>query len=251
MKKIIYICLLLALPLSIMAQETVEYTKKQGDEAYADARYTDAITIYESVLAKQGASLSLYYNLGNAYYRNNQPGKAILNYERALRIDANDEDAKANLEFVQSRIVDKIPQDEVPFYKKWGNTIAGIFSQNVWAIIGIITFVGMLVAAFFYYFRNIRRAVLLVTIILCLLITIIANISAYSLNSYDASDEAVIMDEMVIVKSSPDSSGTELTKIHEGLKVKIIDEIVDWVKIEADNGNSVTGWVKSQTLERI
>ena len=146
MKKIIYICLLLALPLSIMAQETVEYTKKQGDEAYADARYTDAITIYESVLAKQGASLSLYYNLGNAYYRNNQPGKAILNYERALRIDANDEDAKANLEFVQSRIVDKIPQDEVPFYKKWGNAIAGIFSQNVWAIIGIITFVGMLVA---------------------------------------------------------------------------------------------------------
>lgn len=251
MKKIIYICLLLALPLSIMAQETVEYTKKQGDEAYADARYTDAITIYESVLAKQGASLSLYYNLGNAYYRNNQPGKAILNYERALRIDANDEDAKANLEFVQSRIVDKIPQDEVPFYKKWGNAIAGIFSQNVWAIIGIITFVGMLVATFFYYFRNRRRAVLLVTIILCLLITIIANISAYSLNSSDASDEAVIMDEMVIVKSSPDSSGTELTKIHEGLKVKIIDEIVDWVKIEADNGNSVTGWVKSQTLERI
>ena len=31
MKKIIYICLLLALPLSIMAQETVEYTKKQGE----------------------------------------------------------------------------------------------------------------------------------------------------------------------------------------------------------------------------
>ena len=46
--------------------------------------------------------------------------------------------------------------------------------------------------------------------------------------------------------------GTELTKIHEGLKVVIIDEtLADWVKIEANNGNRVVGWVKAKSLEQI
>ena len=57
---------------------------------------------------------------------------------------------------------------------------------------------------------------------------------------------------MVVVKSSPDSYGTELTKIHEGLKVVIIDDtLADWVKIEANNGNRVVGWVKAKSLEQI
>ena len=57
---------------------------------------------------------------------------------------------------------------------------------------------------------------------------------------------------MVVVKSSPESSGTELTKIHEGLKVTIIDDTLDeWVKIEANNGNRVVGWIKKKSMERI
>ena len=89
--------------------------------------------------------------------------------------------------------------------------------------------------------------------IVCLLFTIIANVSAYSLGKATKDKaEAVIMDEMVVVKSSPDSSGTELTKIHEGLKVKVLDgSLQDWIKIEADNGNRVIGWVKAKSLEKI
>ena len=251
MRKIIYICLLLVMPLAAMAQETAGYTKKQGDDAYAQARYADAIEIYESLLKEQDGNLSLYYNLGNAYYRDNQLGKAILNYERALRIDAGDEDAKANLEFVQSRIVDKISHDEVPFYKEWWNSFVGIFTKDIWGIMGVVAFVGMLTALFFYFFGNGVRRYSIVLAIVCFVFTVVANLSAHSLNNAGNTDEAIIMDEMVIVKSSPDSSGTELTEIHEGLKVKVVDEITDWVRIEANNGHRVVGWVKAKSLERI
>ena len=87
----------------------------------------------------------------------------------------------------------------------------------------------------------------------CLAITIVANMSARNLGSKDdGMSEGVILDEMVVVKSSPDSSGTELTKIHEGLKVTIIDDAIeDWVKIEANNGNRVVGWIRTKSMERI
>ena len=250
MKKIILLLLLFVTPAVTFSQE---YTKELGDKAYAESKFDEAITIYEAVIAEKGASLPLYYNLGNAYYRSNQPGKAILNYERALKIDANDEDTKANLEFVQSKIVDKIPQDEVPFYTQWGNALFSIFSKDTWGVIGIVSFTVMLIMLFVYLFKGNMRKISLVLVVIALLFTIIANISAFNLEKrVSEKSEGVILDEMVVVKSSPDSSGTELTKIHEGLKVLIIDDALsDWVKIEADNGNRVVGWIKTKSIERI
>ena len=252
MKNMISAFLLLTLPLLAMSQENPT-PKQLGDKAYAESRYKDAVAIYEEVLAADGASAALYYNLANAYYRTNQPGKAILNYERALKIDAGDEDAKANLEYVQSKIVDKIPQDDVPFYRQWSNSFISLFSKDTWGIIGVVAFVTMLAMLFVYLFMSNGRRISMVAIVVSLLFTIVANLSASALEGNgDEMPEGVILDEMVVVKSSPDSYGTELTKIHEGLKVLIIDDtLADWVKIEANNGNRVVGWVKAKSLERI
>ena len=254
MKRIISIFLLSITSFIAFSQENESiYTKELGDKAYAEARYDDAVSIYEALIAEKGATLPLYYNLGNAYYRTNNPGKAILNYERALSIDADDEDAKANLQFVQSMIVDKIPQDEVPFYKVWGRAFAGMFSKDTWGVIAVVTFITMLIALFLVIFKRNFRTISIIIASVCLLFTILANVSAFSLaNRETDTPQGVILDEMVVVKSSPESSGTELTKIHEGLKVTIIDDTLDeWVKIEANNGNRVVGWIKKKSMERI
>lgn len=252
MKKVISAFLLLALSLVAMSQENLTQ-KELGDKAYAESRFADAVAIYENALANDGASAALYYNLANAYYRTNQPGKAILNYERALKIDAADEDAKANLEYVQSKIVDKIPQDDIPFYRQWSNSFIALFSKDVWGVIGVVSFVAMLAMLFLYLFGSNMRRVSLTVVVVSLLFTVIANLSASAgSGSGDNVPQGVILDEMVVVKSSPDSYGTELTKIHEGLKVLIIDEtLADWVKIEANNGNRVVGWIKTKSMERI
>lgn len=254
MKRIISIFLLSITSFIAFSQENESvYTKDLGDKAYAEARYDDAVAIYEAVIAEEGATLPLYYNLGNAYYRTNNPGKAILNYERALQIDADDEDTKANLQFVQSMIVDKIPQDEVPFYKVWGRGFAGMFSKDTWGVIAVVTFITMLIALFFAIFKRNTRTISIIIASVCLLFTILSNVSAFSFaNRGTDTPQGVILDEMVVVKSSPESSGTELTKIHEGLKVTIIDDTLDeWVKIEANNGNRVVGWIRKKSMERI
>ena len=252
MKNIISAFLFLILPFAAVSQENLT-AKELGDKAYAESRFADAVSIYETVLAEQGPSQALYYNLGNAYYRTNQPGKAILNYERALRIDANDEDTKANLEFVQSTVVDTIPQDDVPFFRQWSNGLFGIFSKDTWGVIAVVSFFTMLAMLFLYLFKRNARRFSLTIVVMSLLFVVIANVAAFGLSGGSNNlPEGVILDEMAVVKSSPDSYGTELTKIHEGLKVTIIDDtLADWVKIEANNGNRVVGWIKAKSLERI
>ena len=106
---------------------------------------------------------------------------------------------------------------------------------------------------FLYIFKSNARRISMMVVVISLLFVILANVSAAALSgSGDELPEGIILDEMVVVKSSPDSYGTELTKIHEGLKVVIIDDtLADWVKIEANNGNRVVGWVKAKSLEQI
>lgn len=253
MKKIIPIFLLFIIPFAAVAQGNGGYTKEDGDKAYAESRFADAVTIYEGAIAEQGGSQPLYYNLGNAYYRINQPGKAILNYERALRMNPMDEDTRSNLEFVQSTIVDKIPQDEIPFFKEWADRFSSMLSKDNWGVIGIAAFAAMLVMLFIALFKSNLRKVSLAVAVIAFVIAAVANISAFNIDSKtDGMPEGVILDEMVVVKSSPDASGTELTKIHEGLKVVILDNVLsDWAKIEANNGNRVVGWVKKKSLEQI
>lgn len=253
MKKIISAFLLFIVPFVVVSQEMDGYTKEQGDKAYAESRFADATTIYETIIAEYGGSLPLYYNLGNAYYRTNQYGKAILNYERALRMNSVDEDTRKNLEFVQGKIVDKIPQDEIPFYKEWADKFSSLLSKDNWGIMAIAAFVVMLTMLFIAFLKSGIRKVSLVIVAVAFLLMVIANISAFNLESKaNGAPEGVIMDEMVVVKSSPDASGTELTKIHEGLKVLIMDDVLpDWVKIEANNGNRVIGWIKKKSLEQI
>ena len=84
---------------------------------YAEGNYAEAAVQYEQILAElPSTSMAnlpsdyavVYYNLGNAYFKQGELAQAILAYERALRIKPSFKDAKHNLQFAQSRIIDNI-----------------------------------------------------------------------------------------------------------------------------------------------
>ena len=77
----------------------------KADSAYLSDNFAEAVQLYEQALEELGPSAERYYNLGNAYYRQGQLGAAILNYERSLRLDPSNKDARENLEFVNSKVL--------------------------------------------------------------------------------------------------------------------------------------------------
>ena len=74
------------------AEEAVQTMKIASPEdliaratiAYEQGNYAQTIADSESLVAAFGSSPELYYNLGNAYFKNKEFAKAILNYERCL-----------------------------------------------------------------------------------------------------------------------------------------------------------------------
>jgi len=92
------------LPLGVVAQpDRLDRAFERGTAAYRQGQYDRAVEHYRTVLDAGYASAALYYNLGNAYARLNQPGPAIRYYEKARRLQPNDPRLRHNLEQVRRR----------------------------------------------------------------------------------------------------------------------------------------------------
>jgi hypothetical protein len=68
-----------------------------ANRAFAEGRYADAAARYEALLAREGYSAPVLFDLGNAYLRENQPARALLAYERARLLAPRDPAIARNL----------------------------------------------------------------------------------------------------------------------------------------------------------
>lgn len=217
---------------------------------YAEGNYAEAAAQYEQILAEQ-PSAEVYYNLGNAYFKQGELAQSILAYERALRLKPSMKDAKHNLEFAQSRIIDNIEDTQSFFLSNWLKAIRNALSQSTWIALSISLFVLTLLGFFLFAFSsNIGlRKTAFYTSVVALVLSIAACANAGSLHQRDTQRaEAIIIQGVVNAKASPDRSGTELFTVHEGTKVEITEVIGDWCCIHV--GNNV-GWMPLAYLERI
>lgn len=222
----------------------------QANAQYAEGNYAEAAAQYEQVIAEQ-PSAEAYYNLGNAYFKQGELAQAILAYERALRIEPSYKDAKHNLLFAQSRIVDNIEDTQSFFLSNWLKAIRNALNQQTWTILSIALFICMLIGFFLFAFSQTVwvRKTAFYTSLVALLISLVACINAGSLHHRDtARAEAIITQGIVNAKSSPDRSGTDLFTVHEGTKVVITETIGDWCCIHVGN---YIGWMPLAHLERI
>ena len=222
----------------------------QANAQYAEGNYAEAAAQYEQVIAEQ-PSAEAYYNLGNAYFKQGELAQAILAYERALRIEPSYKDAKHNLLFAQSRIVDNIEDTQSFFLSNWLKAIRNALNQQTWMILSIALFICMLIGFFLFAFSQTVwvRKTAFYTSLVALLISLVACINAGSLHHRDtARAEAIITQGIVNAKSSPDRSGTDLFTVHEGTKVEITETIGDWCCIHVGN---YIGWMPLAHLERI
>lgn len=230
----------------------IEVSKQEGDSAYMKNDFTSAIQIYE-VLLKKGEAAEVYYNLGNSYYKADDIAKAILNYERALLLQPGNSDIRANLDVARSKTIDKMEAAPEVFFISWTKALIYSVSVNTWAILGIVSFILLIVSLYFFIFSKQivwKKAGFVVGIIL-LAIVILANVfAAEQKEDLLNRDKAIIMSPSVTVRSTPNESGTSLFVLHEGSKVGIKDaSMKDWKEIRLEDGK--VGWVPTSAVEII
>jgi tetratricopeptide (TPR) repeat protein len=227
-------------------------TKAEADSAYIRGEYQQAIKDYEALL-KQGASVDLYYNLGNAYYRTENITRAVLNYERALLLSPGDRDIRFNLQIAQAKTIDKIVPESEMFFFTWYRSLVNLMSVDGWARTAIVSLTLVIILLLVYLFSGqiwLRKIGFFGGIVL-LVLFILSNIFAWQQKKNLLFRKgAVVIAPSVTVKSTPASNGTDLFILHEGTKVTITDgSMKDWKEIRIADGKE--GWIEGKQLEEI
>jgi tetratricopeptide (TPR) repeat protein len=224
----------------------------KANELYQNGKYELALEQYRQVLVFGQESADLYYNMGNAAYRSNNIGYAILYYEKALKLDPSHEDASNNLEFAARYRVDTF--EEVPelFISTWMRVFLKKFSERTWSLVSLVIFIIVSFAILMFIFS--RRLVLKKIAFFTALIGIVLFIAAFSAaiarhKSIIHPDAAIISAPSVVVRSSPSDTGTELFILHEGTKVKVNEGVNGWQNIRVIDGRE--GWISSTDFESI
>ena len=111
-----------------------EQAWSDANEAYIAGEFARAEELYERIVADDKHSLKLYFNLANACFKQNELGKAILYYKRALRLSPGDEDVRHNLAIAEGMTKDRIEQVPEFFLKTWLRSVRNTLSCRSWTI---------------------------------------------------------------------------------------------------------------------
>ena len=251
----VLLLLLMMMPFAAQAGNDayVDSLWTSANEAYTQGLWADAAEGYEMISDMGLESAPLYCNIGNAYYKYGNLPKAILNYERALKLDPSYEDAAANLELMNSMIQDRI--DPVPpfFLSKWFRDISYLMPSDAWAVIAVVLFA--LTLGLFLLFLLAptvagRRTGFFTGIATLVFMAFAFSFSVSQKNEYMNADKAIVMRPVTSVKSSPSSESVkDLFVLHEGTKVKVLDTVGSWNNIELADGRQ--GWLPAADLELI
>lgn len=233
-------------------QDSYNQLKQQADSAYVQERYSQAISLYEQLL-KQGENADVYYNLAGAYYRTENITRSILNYERALLLEPGDADIRFNLQLARQKTTDRITPESPLFIVTWYQTLAHLFSANEWAYItqGALTLLIVFVLVLLFAVSIPLRKTAFVSALLMLLIVVLSTLFAFQCN-YERTHRthAIVTSGATNVGSTPSQGGTTLFLLHQGTKVRIIDDSMQqWKEIELADGKR--GWISARSIEKI
>ena len=225
-----------------------------ANDLYNSERYQEAARSYERLVGLGHEDEDLFYNLGNAYYRQDDLGRAILNYLKAQRLAPRDGDIQANLSFVQSQTVDELEPAEfgnsltsfanaMPFEST--NTTAGLM------LVAWIAFAGSIAWWVIKAMPSIKHPSLItagITGALLVLSAILLTGSLQSESEYD--DTTVIVASEVGVMSGPGPQYAEEFILHSGAETELIEVRGNWSRIRVP-ATDLQGWIPRRAVESV
>jgi len=223
---------------------------QKGNNFYQQKQYDSAAYYFEQIAAGKPQNAEVYYNLGNTYYRLNKINYAVLNYERALRINPNYNEARDNLILAQGRISSHIPATGDIFFINWWQTITDAGKATGWAVAALAVFAIIFALLLLRLFKrnlvqNIPSQLTGGWVCVCACLLVPAFFSAK--NSVQDTGAVVMVNDAPLMNS--EIKGAPLALVPEGTVVKIKSEKGAWDEVRLPDGR--TGWLQQSLVEKI
>jgi hypothetical protein len=227
--------------------------------AFAAQRYPEAIAAYERAVAGGLRHPAVFYNLANAYFRAGQVGRAVLWYERALRLEPDFGDASYNLDVARETVAARLGKDQIkgasgdPFWVTAVHWLPLPVLALLVLVLDLLLF-GLLIGLRFVPTGFLRTG-LGVGAVFTLVFGLAAGVLFYGrLHYLDRVNVSIVVSDEVIMRETPDPTSREMPKLHAGLRVVMLREPTGadgrpYARIQL--ANRVEGWVPKGSVEPI
>lgn len=222
----------------------------EGNTLYNQGKYAEAIKKYEALLDKNEHAVALYFNLANAHYKLNNIAPSVYYFEKAKLLSTDDKDIENNLVFAQNMTVDAIDTlPEVGFSRIFKN-IVNTFSSDSWAKLAISGILVFVLFFLLYHFTSAtsQKRVAFVISVLGFLVAVFSLVIAFQKNNLEIKNNpAIVFAQESRVKADPNNTSEEVFRLHEGIKVQVLESYENWCKIEI--ADKTTGWIPSEDVK--
>lgn len=225
---------------------------REGNIAYNQGDYSRAISYYDSIVSKGVHSAELYFNLANAHYKRNAIAPSILNFEKALLLDPDNEQVLNNLVFAQNMTLDRfspLPESDV---KRATEELLFLTSVRGWSIIAVVGF-WLATLLFFLYLKTVyghRKRLFFSGFMLLVFSAVLALFFALQQKSTLKNTRlAIVFAQEESFRSEPNLRSEVLLLLHEGTKVSVQEYVEDWAKVRLSNG--AVGWMPKSSIQQI
>ena len=221
-------------------------TFRRANHLYGEGKYEEAATLYQHIRRGGWASGPLYYNLGNAYFKEGDLGRAILNYRRAWNLSPRDPEINKNLQYARENLRDDVSVSSPGIFRRIKLLVVRQFPLGSWlrlsSIVYFLTVLWILLVMLIRPMKKISPAVLK-TLLILFALSLLGSILAYS---YYRVPRAVILNSEVSIRYGPDEKDAVAFELHEGTEVRVIRRKDGWNQISLPDGKS--GWLPSGSL---
>lgn len=243
--------LILATFVAPATAETPEELFDRGNEAYRQERWDEAAEAYRAILEYRINDPRVEYNLGNAEFKLGERGRAILHYQRALRLDPTNEDIRNNLALAQSTIVDRADPQELAAPVRWVRELQNRIGPDrqalaclvlVWLVAGVVAWCSARPGGW-----SPAAGWLLAALLLALSTGAISWRVTYQ--RLEGKQLAVVLESAVEVLAGPDENNATLFTVHEGLTLEIRAQRGEWLQASLPNG--LNGWLPRDSVGEV
>lgn len=216
----------------------------KANQEFAQGHFKEAISSYEGLVHAGQWSANLFYDLGNAYFRTGDFGRAILNYERALALERHHPEAKANLQIArdEARALE-LQQSRPERYLQFA-------SVNQYSITAAIAFWLAIFGVLSLIFARRKSATLIAMLIFCFLVSAVSIYAAYALElGSNGSALAIVTGKEVQARLATADTANSVLALPPGSEIKILSTRGDWVY--AALPNDLRGWIPAKDAQQV
>jgi tetratricopeptide (TPR) repeat protein len=208
-----------------------------ANKLYEQGKFAEAASAYEKLARSGENSAALYFNLGNAFFKSGQIGRAVAAYRTAEQITPRDPDLRANLQFARNQTPS--PTLSPTRWQRW----LGRLTLNEWTLLAAgAVWLWLLLLAVLQWRPALKPALRAYVLSLAILSVLLCACVAATLRETRFTRTAIVITRDTAVRYGPLAESPTAFTVQDGAELRVLDQKDDWLQVSTDPRR--IGWLR-------